>query len=160
MDTATGSWSAAHAAHFARLLAGGDAGLDGGAEFVVRNPDGTEAFLAPLARHWRVDAGSTPVRTCLWIRPVVGGYTPDPRRPGDPPYAFDLSEARRRNLTFTACRRDGDTLAFDLEVGQRAWVRPIRGGLLAELQRWDSWYYLHLTAEQQARLDALDADSA
>lgn len=158
MATATNPWAAQHAAHFARLLAGGDAELSGGAELEVCEPDGPTVFLAPLARHWRLDPDSTPERTCVWIRPVTGGYAPDPREPGDPPYVFDLAQARRRNLTFTACRRDGDTLVFDLEVGQRAVARPIHSELLPELQRWDSWYYLHLSPEEQARLDALDAD--
>jgi hypothetical protein len=146
--------------HLARLLAGGDAGLDGGAELEVHHPDGTLAFLAPLARHHRVDPdASVEARTCIWIRPIVGGYTPDPRRPGDPIYAFDLAQARRRNLTFTHARRDGDALVFDLDSGQRAQVRPARSDLLTELHRWDTWYYLHLTPTDQATLDAIHLDA-
>ena len=152
------AWNDTLEAHLRWLLAGGDAGLDGGAELEVRHPDGTLAFLAPLARHHRLDAESTPERTCIWIRPVVGGYTPEPGT-GAPPYAFDLFEARRRNLTFAACRRDGDALVFDLESGQHAWVRPARDELLDELARWDTYYYVHLPADAQAALDALEADS-
>jgi hypothetical protein len=146
--------------HLARLLSGGGAGLDGGAELEVRDPDGTLAFLTPLARHHRVDAeASDKERTCIWIRPIAGGHSPDPRRPGDPDYAFDLVEARRRNLTFSHGRRDGDTLVFELDGAQLAHIRPARPELLAELQCWDTWYYLHLTPAQQADLDALELDT-
>jgi hypothetical protein len=154
------SWTLDLDRQLAWLLSGGDAGLDGGAELKVRHADGTVAFLAPLARHHRVDPdASDDRRTCIWIRPILGGYSPDPRRPGDPAYAFDLAQARRRNLTFTHAHRDGDRLVFELENGQRADVRPARSELLAELRRWDKWYYLHLTATQQAELDALELDS-
>jgi len=146
--------------HLAWLLSGGDASLDAGAELDVRHPDGTVAFLAPLARHHRVDAdASARGLACIWIRPVVGGHAPDPRHPGDPAYRFDLGEARRRNLTFTGVRRDGDSLTFDLDSGQTARIRPARPDLLGELQRWDTWYYLHLTPAEQAELDALELDT-
>lgn len=153
------TWTTHLDSHFRRLLDGGDDGLDGGAELEVFHPDGARAFLAPLARHYRYDPEvSDGQRACVWIRPLVGGYPINPRQPGEPTYAFDLDEARRRNLTFTRCWQDGDTLVFDLDSGQRAYVRPIRSQLLAELQRWDTFYLLYLDAADQARLDALDSD--
>lgn len=148
-------WTPDRDAHLSRLLVGGDEGLDAGAELEVRDPDGAQALLAPLARHHRFDADDG----CLWVRPIVGGYEPDPRQTGEPAYAFDLYVARRRALAATRVRRDGDELTFDLAGGQQARIRPARPALLAELERWDTWYYLHLSAEEQADLDALVHDT-
>lgn len=44
-------------------------------------------------------------------------------------------------------------------IGERPRIRPACGEALAELQRWDSFYYLALTAEEEAALDALWGDS-
>lgn len=152
-------WTEAMQQQLHRLISGGDAELDGGAELEVCHPDGTRAFLAPLARHCRYDPdASDEVRSCIWIRPVVAGSPVDP--PGEPASVFDVAfdETRRRNLTFTDAWQDGDALVFDLEVGQRAYVRPIRSELLDTLQRWDTYYLLHLSAAEQLELDRLDSD--
>jgi hypothetical protein len=62
--------------------------LGGGAELEVSDHGGEVVFLAPLARHLQVDETGT-----LWVRPVVGGYRPEPGQ-GMPEYAFSLSAAR------------------------------------------------------------------
>jgi hypothetical protein len=145
--------SPAWLAHLEFLLAGAGRDLEGGAEIEVSDPGGEVVFLAPLARHYRLDDEGI-----LWLRPVVGGYRPVPEN-GVPPYAFSLAAARRRGLLPTEARRDGEDLVFELNTGQRARIRPARGEALAELQRWDSFYYVVLTAGEEADLDALWADS-
>jgi hypothetical protein len=184
--------------HLRQLLTGGHLGLDAGAELEVRDPAGQVVFLAPLARHHRVDETGT-----LWVRPVVGGPTPDRDTPArlpdtvdpdtvdpdtfdpdtvdpdtvdpdtvdpdtvdpdtfDPdtvdPDTFDPDVARRRGLAATKVRRVNDELIVDLRSGEQARIRPARPALLAELQRWDTWVTVALTAEQEADLDTLAHD--
>ena len=152
MTQAPSSWSAELDRHLAGLLAGGDADLAGGAELEVRHPEGSRAFRAPLARHHRTEHPQL-----VWIRPVVGGFTPD-REPGAPAYAFDLGLARRRALEFTTAHRDGDALRFELVTGQTATIRPARPDTLAELERWDTYFLTVLDAATQRELDALAHD--
>jgi len=78
---------------------------------------------------------------------------------GVPAYAFSLSAARRRGLRPVELRREGDDLVLELDSGQRARIRPAGADTLPELERWDTFYYLVLTAEDEADLDALWADS-
>lgn len=151
--TPTTVWTETLDQHLAGLLAGGEAGLEGGAELEVRHPDGEVAFRAPLARHHRVEGACV-----VWVRPIDDGYVPDRSEPGQPPYAFDLDLVRRRALEFTAVRIDGGAIRFELMTGQHAVVRPARPDTLAELQRWDSYYYTVLDAETQRELDALHHD--
>ena len=147
-------WNDALDARLIRLLSGGDAGLDAGAELEVTHPDGEQAFLAALARHHRVEAP-----TMIWVRPIGGRHEPE----GDPTASshqvFDLDIARRRNLTFTDARLEGDEIVLDLHNGQRARIRPARAERLVQLRYWDSWYYNRLTADQQLELDALEHDT-
>ena len=80
MPTATSPWAAEHAAHFARLLVGGDRRTER-----RRRARGLRARRAhrlprPPRRHWRLDPDSTPERICVWIRSVTGGYLPRPAR--------------------------------------------------------------------------------
>ena len=135
------------------LLAGAGRDLEGGAELEVSHPGGQVVFRAALARHWRLDDEGI-----LWLRPVVGGYRPVPGE-GAPPYAFSLNAARPRGLLPTDVCREREDLVFELNSGQRARIRPASGENLAELQRWDTFYYLTLTAEEEAALDALWGDS-
>jgi hypothetical protein len=135
------------------LLAGAGKDLEGGAELEVCDPDGAVVFVAPLARHCRIDDEGV-----LWLRPVVGGYRP-PAGEGMPPYAFSLNAARPRGLLPTDVRREGENLVLQLSSGQQARIRPAGGEALAELQRWDTFYYLELTAQEEAALDALWGDS-
>ena len=135
------------------LLAGSGAELEGGAELEVSDRNGEVVFLAPLARHFRIDEGGT-----LWVRPVVGGYRPEPGQ-GMPRYAFSLNAARPRGLDTVSVRREGLELVLELDSGEVARIRPAGPETLPELQRWDSFYLLVLTAQEEADLDALWGDS-
>lgn len=77
----------------------------------MSDPGGQVVFLAPLARHHRVDENGT-----LWLRPVVGGYRPPPGS-GMPPYAFSLHAARRRGLDAASIRHAGNELILELVSG-------------------------------------------
>lgn len=138
-------------ARLAELLAG-DGDLGGGAEIEVRDPDGSLALLAPLARHHRVEDD------IVWIRPVVGGYAPT-AEPGLPPYAFHLNEARPRALAVDALVEAGEELLFRTAGGQLVRIRPAGPETLAELERWDSFVLVALSAEEEAALDRLWGDS-
>ena len=135
------------------LLAGAGRDLEGGAELEVSDPGGEVVFAAALARHCRLDDEGI-----LWVRPVVGGYRPAPAE-GMPPYVFSLNAARPRGLLAVGVGREGEDLVLELDSGQRASIRPARAETLAELQRWDDFYYLALSAEEEADLDALWGDS-
>ena len=136
----------------ARWLGGGQDLLTG-AELEVAQPDGAVAFLAPLARHWRVE-GDT-----LWVRPVVGGYEPAGEEPGLPPYAFSLNPARARALSLEGVRVEGDELVLPQPSGQVARIRAAGPDSLAELERWDTFVYTVLSAEEEAELDRVWGDS-
>lgn len=125
--------------------------LDAGAELVVCDPDGTETFRAPLARHWRIDNEDDHT---IWIRPILGGYQQDEGTP-----AFNLGLARRRALTYTKVDLDGDGVVFHLASGQTAHIQPATGTELAELCRWDRFYLATLTQEETEALDELAEDS-
>ena len=140
------------------LLAGRHAGtddeLEAGAQLVVTDPDGTEVFRAPLARHHTPDLDDPHL---LWIHPVLGGYpSPEP----DGWYLFNLSISRRRGLAYTAaCVSENGDVVLDLRGGQIARIQPAVGRELDELQRWDEFTLNVLTAEEEAALDRLDTDS-
>ncbi|MDQ3573602.1 MAG: hypothetical protein M3404_01570 [Actinomycetota bacterium] len=136
----------------ARWLGGGQ-DLLAGAELEVAEPDGTVVFLAPLARHYRLE-GDT-----LWVRPVVGGYEPSGDEPGLPPYAFSLNQARARALSMAGLRAEGDYLVLPQPSGQVARIRQARPTILAELERWDTFFYTVLSATEEAELDRLWGDS-
>jgi hypothetical protein len=105
--------------------------LDVGAELIVTDPGGTEAFRAPLARHWRIDDEDDHI---IWIRPILAGYTEDNGAP-----AFNLSLARRRSLGYTTAELDGDAVVLHLRNDQIARVHPASGDALDELARWDTF---------------------
>jgi hypothetical protein len=127
------------------LIVGHD--LQGGAEMVVDDPDGTEVFRAALARSWRIDDD----RTTLWIRPVVGGY----HEPGLGDM-FDLSEARPRSASLHGVTVGaGGGLHLELATGQRAWIRPIGADLLPDLERWDTFVLNSVSADVEADLERL-----
>ncbi|GAA2753367.1 hypothetical protein [Kitasatospora cinereorecta] len=132
--------------------------LDAGARIVVTDLDGTEAFRAALARHWREDEDDA---NLLWIRPVVGGGpSPDPEFG----YVFNLSLARRRALhwhTAGVDDRGGIVLhlvAPDGGEGQTARIEPASNGELEELARWDTFIDL-LSPEEEQALEELAEDS-
>ncbi|GJF30276.1 hypothetical protein KNE206_29760 [Kitasatospora sp. NE20-6] len=144
------------------LLAGGHTGtgdpLDAGAQIVVTDPDGTEAFRAALARHWREDEDDA---NLLWIRPVVGGgLSPEPEFG----YVFNLSLARRRALHWhTAGVDDRGGVVLRLAAseggeGQRARIEPAGGAELEELARWDTFVDM-LSPEEEQALEELAEDS-
>ena len=136
-------------ARLARWLAGGEE-LESGAELEVRDPDGTVAFLAPLARHYRIADG------VLWMRPVVGGYEPTE---GGLPYAFSLNQARARALPLDDVRLEGGEIVMATRADQVARIRPAGPGTLAELERWDTFVLTVLDAEAEAALDEVAGDS-
>jgi hypothetical protein len=128
--------------------------LEAGAQLVVTEPDGTEVFRAPLARHHMFDPEDPSV---LWLRPVLGGARcPEP----DGSYIFNLSLSRRRGLTYSSARIDesGDVV-LALHSRQIATIQPAAGIELEELQRWDDFTLNILTAEEETDLDRLDTDS-
>ncbi len=139
--------------HLEFLLAGAGRDLEGGAELEVSDSKGEVVFLAPLARHWRIDEDGT-----LWVRPVVGGYRPEPGQ-GLPSYAFSLDAARRRGLDPVSIRLEGSELVLELYSGEVARIRPAGPKTLPQLQRWDTFYLMVLTAQEEADLDALWGDS-
>jgi hypothetical protein len=131
--------------------------LNVGAELEVRDPDGSVAFLAPLARHYRLDEDDATV----WLRPVVGGYTLEQGGPGHPPYAFHLNEARVRGISVADLRLDleGLELVAPQASGQVAHIRPPGPSTREELDRWDLFVLNVLSAEEEAALDRVWGDS-
>ena len=136
-------------ARLARWLAGGEE-LESGAELEVRDPDGTVAFLAPLARHYRIADG------VLWVRPVVGGYEPTE---GGLPYAFSLNLARARALPLDDVRLEGEEIVVATRAHQVARIRPAGPETLRELERWDTFVLTVLDAEEEVALDQVAGDS-
>lgn len=136
-----------------RRLAGWLAELECGAEIEVRDPDGSIALLVPLARHFRHDVDDQ----LLWLRPVVGGYAPT--GPGMPPYAFHLDQARARAVSTRHARVEGDELVFVTDGDQLVHIRPAGPHTRPELERWDDFVYLVLSAEEEAALDEVWGDS-
>ncbi|MFE4516709.1 hypothetical protein ACFRMQ_21235 [Kitasatospora sp. NPDC056783] len=132
---------------------------DAGAQLVVTDPDGSEVFRAPLARHSRIDPDHPNI---LWIRPIVGG---SPTTERSLPYTYNLNVARRRSLTWARMEASADgSLHFHLrplgddEAGQVARIEPADGDELEELSRWDT-FVSGLSAGDEAELDRLEADS-
>ncbi|MFZ3494548.1 hypothetical protein ACODT5_15215 [Streptomyces sp. 5.8] len=139
---------------FADLIAGnhsetGDP-VDAGAQLRIIHDEGYEVFLQALARHHRMEHDEQ----LIWIRPLVGGG-----ESAELGYVFNLSAARRRGLNWTQAHleENGD-VALLLESGETAIIQPAEGEQLAELERWDH-FTDRLTREEEAQLDALDADS-
>jgi len=136
----------------------GDPESGTGAELVVFDPDGTQVFGAPLARHFCLD----PDEDVLWIRPVLGGYelTKDIRQAGDPLYAFSLDASRRRGLSLQdVALVDGGVRVVQPGTEQVCWIRPAGPEALGELERWDTFVGVHLSAEDELALDRVDNDS-
>ena len=130
-------------------LAGGEE-LESGAELEVRELDGSLAFLAPLARHYRIAEG------VLWVRPVVGGYAP---AEGGIPYLFSLNEARARALPLDDVRLEGEEIVLATGADQVARIRPAGPETLPELERWDTFVLTVLDAGEEAALDQVEGDS-
>lgn len=130
-------------------------GVEGGAgaEIEVTDPGGEVVLLAPLARHHRLDENGT-----LWLRPIVGGYLPDPAA-GVPAYAFSLEAARPRAFAPGSVRAEGEGLVALLVSGQMARIRPASPAVLGELVRWDTFCATVLTVEEETDLDAVWGDS-
>ena len=139
-------------ARLAELLGGGD-DLESGAELEVHDLEGNVVFLAPLARHYRVEDDA------LWIRPVVGGYEPE-RAVGAPVYAFSLNEARARGLSpLENMAVVGEELVVLTGAGQEAHIRQAGPTTMPELERWDAFFYNVLSAQEQLELDEVVGDS-
>jgi hypothetical protein len=137
------------------LLAGQTAAAGAGAQLVVIDPDGTEVFRTPLARHFRVDEDDPRL---IWVRPIIGGYAPaDPASTVD--YAFSLNAARRRGLGYTDARLEGDDIVLDLRTGQTARIQAAEDAERAELWRWDDFTTTVLTPDEAAALTELRDDS-
>jgi hypothetical protein len=127
--------------------------LESGAELEVRDPSGEVVFLTPLARHHRV------TEDVVWVRPVVGGYRPE-RGAGAPPYAFSLNEARARALgPLEKMTVVGEELVIITGAGQEARIRQAGPESMAELERWDAFFYNVLSVQEQLELDEVAGDS-
>ncbi|RKE03012.1 hypothetical protein [Streptomyces sp. TLI_171] len=132
--------------------------LDAGARIVVTESGGTEAFRAPLARHWREDEDDPRL---LWIRPVVGGgLSPEP----GVGYVFNLSVARRRAVHWRSAEVDSrGAVVLRLVAayggdGQTARIEPAGGAELEELGRWDT-FVDRLSPKEEQALEELAEDS-
>ena len=136
----------------ARWARGGE-GLQAGAELEVLDADGAVALVAPLARHYRIE-GDT-----LWVRPVVGGYQMPGGEPGLPPYAFSLNQARARALSLAGVRVEAEEVVLPQPSGQVARIRRAGPAAQAELERWDTFVYTMLSADEEAELDRVWGDS-
>ncbi|WP_331731715.1 hypothetical protein [Streptomyces sp. NBC_00073] len=123
--------------------------VDAGARLVVSDPDGTEVFRAPLARHHRFEDDGDQV---VWIRPLIGGEHAESSS------LFNLNVARRRSLPWTRAEIVDDGVEIDLTSGQRARIEPADGPDLEQLIRWDD-FTNRLTPDEDAALQRLDADS-
>ncbi|WP_327740598.1 hypothetical protein OG749_47065 (plasmid) [Streptomyces nojiriensis] len=123
--------------------------VDAGARLVVSDPDGTEVFRAPLARHHRFEDDGDQV---VWIRPLVGGERTESGS------LFNLNVARRRSLQWARAGLVDDGVEIDLTSGQRARIEPADGPDLEQLIRWDD-FTDRLTPDEDAALQRLDADS-
>lgn len=132
------------------LLTGGARGLEAGAELELIDPAGTTVERLPLARHYRLDGDQ------LWIRPIAGGYQPPRHEPGLPDYAFSLDQARPRSITTDLIQITYQELLIGLADGYQARIHTAPADTLAELQRWDTFFYVWLSAEEEAELDRLD----
>ena len=137
------------------LVTGGSRGLEGGAELEVRDHAGTVVFLAPLARHYRLEEDLDVV----WVRPIVGGYLPDQSERGVPGYAFSLNEARARALATAEVHVEADGVVFVLPSEQVARIRPAGPETRPELERWDSFVYGWLSADEEGELERVWGDS-
>lgn len=129
-----------------------------GAELLVTDPDGSDAFRAALARHFRF-ADDEQV---IWIRPIVGGYAPsDPTSPHD--YLFSLNTARRRGLAYDTARleagTDGDEIVLHLITGQTARIRTAGEQARIQLWLWEEFLTTALAPDQAAELARLEEDS-
>lgn len=136
-----------------QLLATWLGDLAGGAELEVRDGDGAVAFLAPLARHYRLEEPDL-----VWVRPVVGGYAPERSEPGVATYAFHLDRARARALSVSQLEIQGLELVAPQPSGQVARLRPAGPSTRPELERWDSFVYTVLSADDEAALDRVWGD--
>ena len=124
-----------------------------GAELTVTDPDGTLAYLAPLARHHRVD-DDEPV---VWIRPLTDPAAPDVK---GGPWRFGLNACRRRALPTERVVAVGDSrVVLDLPTGQTAEIHPIGEDLQAQLDRWDDFVLTVLPADVELALEDLTDDS-
>jgi hypothetical protein len=125
--------------------------LDAGAQLVVADPDGREAFRAALARHFRLDPDE---ENLLWVRPIAPGS----EDPSLGMRVYNLDRCRRRALAWTKVELSGEAIIFTLQGGQIASVEEARGEELEELKSWDS-FVLGLSVGEEQELDALDSDS-
>lgn len=118
-----------------------------GAALQLTNPDGTSQAW-PVARHFRIDDD------VVWFRPLIGG-----RRATGGSVVFPLGECRRRGISLDDVDVAAGVVRFELAGGQHLQLRPADPSELATLELWDTFTLTVLTAQEEADLDALDADS-
>lgn len=119
-----------------------------GAALEVTTPGGEPVRSWPLARHHRLEAD------VLWVRPLVGGRRTDTGVP-----AFPLGDCLRRGIGLDRWSLVGERIRFELAGDQTVDLRPATTLELEQLDLWDSFVAVALTAEDEAALDRLDADS-
>ena len=129
-----------------------------GAELEITWPEdeGGATRVLPLARHYRFEEDEGGL-LLLWIRPIVGGYIPDP---GGPRYAFHLNEARRHAIDADTIEVASDgNLRGSFGDGGSLVIRPVSGERRSMLDAWDTFTYVTLDDEDLTALEALEGDS-
>jgi len=122
--------------------------LDNGAVLDLTNPHGPTSSW-PLARHHLIEDGA------LWIRPLIGGHRTDTGVA-----VFPLGDCLRRGIALDSYTITGTGIRFALGSAQVVELRAAStSGELEALQLWDSFTLTVLTADEEADLDRLDADS-
>lgn len=119
-----------------------------GAALEVTTPGGGPVRSWPLARHHRLDPD------VLWVRPLAGGRRTETGAP-----AFPLGDCLRKGIGLDRWSLVGERIRFELASGQTIDLRPATTPELEELELWDRFVTVALTAEDEAALDRLDADS-
>lgn len=123
--------------------------LANGAMLEVNHPSGEPTSSWPLARHHRLED------EVLWVRPLVGGHRTTTGAP-----TFPLGDCLRRGIGLEHWSITNDRIRFELGSGQTIDLRPATtAGELEQLELWDTFVAVVLSAADEAALDRLDADS-
>lgn len=100
-------------------------------------------YRQPIARETRLDDDEP----LLWFRQIV-----------DEGPQFDLEVCRRRSLFTTDATVDGEYVTFpqpQADTGEYGIILPADPDQIAVLDAWDTWKLTAITADDEARLDAL-----
>lgn len=101
-------------------------------------------YRQPIAREIRLDDDEP----LLWFRQIVGEGP-----------QFDLEVCRRRSLFTTDATVDGEHVTFPqprADTGEYGIILPADPDQIVTLDAWDTWKLSAISAEEEARLDALE----